>query len=151
MILVILMFVGGCAGSTAGSMKVMRMVIGVRYALREVKLIFSPNTVLRVFIGGKPVPESVVASVTGFFILYLTTWGLGSFVLALGSPDLVTAATASAAILGNIGPGLQAVGPTANFEFFSNFHKAFMVLLMWLGRLEIYSIAAVFTRAYWRT
>lgn len=151
MILVILMFVGGCAGSTAGSMKVMRMVIGIRYALREVKLIFSPNTVLRVFIGGNPVPESVVASVAGFFILYLTTWGLGSFVLALGSPDLVTAATASAATLGNIGPGLNAVGPTANFEFFSDFHKAFMVLLMWLGRLEIYSIAAVFTRAYWRT
>ena len=151
MILVILMFVGGCAGSTAGSMKVMRMVIGIRYALREVKLIFSPNTVLRVFIGGNPVPESVVASVAGFFILYLTTWGLGSFVLALGSPDLVTAATASAATLGNIGPGLNAVGPSANFEFFSNFHKAFMVLLMWLGRLEIYSIAAVFTRAYWRT
>jgi len=151
MILVILMFVGGCAGSTAGSMKVMRMVIGVRFALREVKLIFSPNTVLRVFTGGKPVPEAVVASVAGFFILYLTTWGLGSFVLAFGSPDLVTAATASAAILGNIGPGLNAVGPTANFEFFGNFHKAFMVLLMWLGRLEIYSIAAVFTRAYWRT
>ena len=151
LMLVMLMFVGGCAGSTAGSMKVMRMVIGVRYALREVRLIFSPNTVLRVFGGGKPVPESVVRSVTGFFILYLTTWGLGSLLLGIGSPDLVTAATASAATLGNIGPGLAAVGPTENYAFFSSGHKALMVLLMWLGRLEVYSIAAVFTRAYWKS
>jgi trk system potassium uptake protein TrkH len=151
LILVVVMFVGGCAGSTAGGLKVMRMVIGVRYALREVRLIFSPNTVLKIFIGGTVVPELVVASVAGFFILYLTTWGLGSMILALGSPDLVTAATAAAATLGNIGPGLRAVGPTANYEFFSSFHKGVMVLLMWLGRLEIYSIAALFTRAFWRT
>lgn len=149
-LLVILMFVGGCAGSTAGSMKVMRMVIGIRYALREVRLIFSPNTVLRVFSGTRAVPESVVRSVAGFFILYLTIWGCGALLLGLGSPDLVTAATASAATLGNIGPGLNAVGPTANYEFFSYWHKMLMVLLMWLGRLEVYSIAALFTRAYWR-
>jgi trk system potassium uptake protein TrkH len=151
LLLVVLMFVGGCAGSTAGSMKVMRMVIGVRYAMREVRLMFSPNTVLRVFIGGKPVPESVVRTVAGFFILYVTIWGVGTLMMALGSPDLVTAATASAATLGNIGPGLNAVGPTQNYSFFSSGHKALMVLLMWLGRLEVYSIAALFTRAYWRT
>jgi len=151
MLLVFLMFIGGCAGSTAGSMKVMRMVIGLRFALREVKLIFSPNAVLRVFSGGKPVPESVVRSVAGFFVLYLTIWGTGALLLGLGSPDLVTAATASAATLGNVGPGLKAVGPTANYAFFGYGHKALMVLLMWLGRLEVYSIAALFTRAYWRT
>ncbi|MCZ6726955.1 MAG: TrkH family potassium uptake protein [Acidobacteria bacterium] len=150
LLLVMLMFVGGCAGSTAGSMKVMRMVIGIRYAMREVRLMFSPNTVLRIFIGGKPVPDSVVRSVAGFFILYLTIWAAGSFLLALGSPDLVTAATASAATLGNIGPGLEAVGPTQNYSFFSAGHKALMVLLMWLGRLEVYSIVAILTRAYWR-
>lgn len=151
LVLITLMFVGGCAGSTAGSMKVMRMVIGLRYALREVRLIFSPNTVIGVFTGGKPVPEPVIRSVAGFFILYLTIWGLGALLLGLGSPDLVTAATASAATLGNIGPGLKGVGPTANYDFFSAWHKALMVLLMWLGRLEVYSIAALFTRAFWRT
>jgi trk system potassium uptake protein TrkH len=129
----------------------MRMVIGLRYALREVRLIFSPNTVIGVFSGGKPVPEPVIRSVAGFFILYLTIWGLGALLLGLGSPDLVTAATASAATLGNIGPGLKGVGPTANYDFFSAGHKALMVLLMWLGRLEVYSIAALFTRAFWRT
>ncbi len=148
--LVTLMFVGGCAGSTAGSMKVMRMVIGLRYAVREAKQIFSPNQVLRVFVGGKPVPENVVRSVAGFFILYLSTWALGALLLSLGGPDLVSTATASAATLGNIGPGLGAVGPTQNFAFFQDPHKVLMVILMLLGRLEVYAIAALFTRAFWR-
>ncbi|MGB3562543.1 MAG: TrkH family potassium uptake protein [Thermoanaerobaculia bacterium] len=151
MLLVGVMFVGGCAGSTAGSMKVMRMVIGLRSAVREMRLIFSPNTVISVFVGGKAVPDSVVRSVTGFFILYLSIWGVGTLLLAVSGPDLVTCATASAATLGNIGPGLGAVGPTQNYAFFDYWDKGLMVLLMWLGRLEIYSIAAIFTRAFWRT
>jgi trk system potassium uptake protein TrkH len=150
MVLVVLMFVGGCAGSTAGSMKVMRMAIGIKSALREVRLIFSPNTILSVFVSGKAVPDPVVRSVAGFFILYLSAWGAGSLLLSLGAPDLITAATASAVTLGNIGPGLRAVGPTENFAVFNAAEKGLMILLMWLGRLEVYSIAALFTRAYWR-
>jgi trk system potassium uptake protein TrkH len=150
MLLVALFFVGGCAGSTAGSMKVMRMVIGLKSALREVRLIFSPNSVLRIFVSGNRVPDSVVRSVAGFFILYLSTWALGALLLAIGGPDIVTAATASAVTIGNIGPGLGAVGPTQNFAFFSAADKMLMVLLMWVGRLEVYSIAALFTRAFWR-
>ena len=150
MLLVVLMFVGGCAGSTAGSMKVMRMAIGLKAAIREVRLIFSPNTVLAVFVSGKAVPDSVVRSVAGFFILYLSAWALGALLLSLGEPDLITAATASAASIGNIGPGLSLVGPTQNFAAFNAAEKGLMVLLMWLGRLEVYSIAALFTRAYWR-
>jgi trk system potassium uptake protein TrkH len=149
-VLVTLMFVGGCAGSTAGSMKVMRMVIGLRYALREARLIFSPNTVLPILVGGKAVPDGVARSVAGFFILYLSIWGLGALLLSLASPDLVTTATASAATLGNIGPGLRAVGPTENYAFFNGGQKLLMVLLMWLGRLEVYSIIALFTHAFWR-
>lgn len=149
-LLVALMFVGGCAGSTAGSMKVMRMVIGLKSALREVRLIISPNHVLAIFVGGKPVPETVVRSVAGFFILYLSTWAIGALLLSIGGPDIVTTATASAATIGNIGPGLHAVGPTQNFAFFSVWDKGLMVVLMWLGRLEVYAIAALFTRAFWR-
>ena len=150
MLLVVLMFVGGCAGSTAGSMKVMRMAVGIKSALREVRLIFSPNTVLAVFVSGKAVPDSVVRSVAGFFILYLSTWAFGAILLSLGAQDLITAATASAASIGNIGPGLSLVGPTQNFAIFNGAEKCLMVLLMWVGRLEVYSIAALFTRAFWR-
>jgi len=150
MLLIGLMFVGGCAGSTAGSMKVMRMVIGLRSAFREVRLIFSPNTVLSIFVGGKAVPDAVVRSVAGFFILYLSIWALGTFALSINGPDLVTSATAAAATIGNIGPGLNAVGPTQNFAFWGPLDKLLMVLLMWMGRLEIYAIAALFSRAFWR-
>ncbi len=150
MLLVGLMFVGGCAGSTAGSMKVMRMVIGLRSAVREMRIMFSPNTVLRVFVGGKAVPDEVVRSVAGFFILYLSIWGAATLLLSFAGPDLVTTATATAATIGNVGPGLAAVGPTQNYAFFTAWDKLLMVLLMWLGRLEIYSIAALLTRAFWR-
>ncbi|MEM7483110.1 MAG: TrkH family potassium uptake protein [Acidobacteriota bacterium] len=150
MLLVILMFVGGCAGSTSGSMKVMRMVVGLKTAFREVRLSFSPNTVATVFVGGKAVPESVVRSVTGFFILFLSSWGVGTLLLTLGGHSLVTAGTAAIATLGNIGPGLDAVGPTQSYAFFKPWEKLLMVLLMWVGRLEVYSIAALFMFRFWR-
>ena len=150
MLLVVLMFVGGCAGSTSGSMKIMRMVVGLKSAFREVRLNFSPSTVAAVFVGGKAVPEGVVRSVAGFFILYLTSWGLGALLLSLDGPSLVTAATAAAATIGNVGPGLEAVGPVANYAFFGERDKLLMVLLMWLGRLELYSILAIFALPFWR-
>jgi len=149
-LLVALMFVGGCAGSTAGSMKVMRMVIGVKMAWREVRTIFSPSAVMSLMVGRKPVPEGVGRSVAGFFILYLTSWGLGTVALTVDGHSLVTAGTAAIATLGNIGPGLEAVGPVENYAFFSAGSKLVMVLLMWLGRLEVYSIVALFTLRFWR-
>jgi len=150
MLLVALMFVGGCAGSTSGSMKVMRMLIGIKMAFREVRRTFSPSTVMSILVGGKPVPEGVVTSVTGFFILYITCWGVGTLLLLSTGRGLITSATAAIATLGNVGPGLEAVGPVESFAFFSAWEKVVMTLLMWLGRLEVYSIAALFTAAFWR-
>lgn len=152
MLLVTLMFVGGCAGSTAGSIKVMRVVVGLKAAFREVRLTFSPNTVASVFVGGKAVPESVVRSVSGFFILFLASWGVGTLLLTVGrdSPGLITSGTAAIATLGNVGPGLEAAGPIYNYAFFPARDKLLMTLLMWLGRLEVYSIAALFAMRFWR-
>ena len=150
MLLVALMFVGGCAGSTAGSMKVMRMVVGIKSAFREVRLIFNPNTVYSVFVSGRPVPNAAVRSVAGFFILYLSTWAIGSLILSFSGADLITCATAAAATLGNIGPGLNLVGPTDHFGFFAAPYKLLMIVLMWLGRLEVYAIAAMFSRTFWQ-
>lgn len=149
-VLVMLMFVGGCAGSTAGSMKVMRMFIGVKAAFREVRALFSPNTVLAIFVGRRPVPNQVAQTVAGFFILYLTTWGIGSVLLSIGSTDLVTAVTASAATIGNIGPGLAGVGPTDHYAAFAAWQKLLMSILMLAGRLEMYSFAALVTRSFWK-
>ncbi|MEE8523252.1 MAG: TrkH family potassium uptake protein, partial [Thermoanaerobaculia bacterium] len=149
-LLVSLMFIGGCAGSTAGGMKIMRLVVGIKAAFREVRLIFSPSAVLSVFVGGKAVPDNVVRSVAGFLILYFASWAIGTCALTLGVQDLETSSSAAIACLGNIGPGLHAVGPTANFAFFSSWQKLVMVVLMWLGRLEVYAIAAVVSAAFWR-
>ena len=149
-LLVGLMFCGACAGSTSGGMKIMRLVIGLKAAAREVKLMFSPSSVVAVFIGRKAVPESVVRSVVGFIILYFLAFGLGVGLLTAGGVDLETSATASIATLGNIGPGLHAVGPTGNFAGFAPFQKLVMVLLMWLGRLEVYAIASLFALSFWR-
>ena len=150
LLMVGLMFIGGCAGSTAGGLKIMRLVIGLKSAFREVRLMFSPSTVIRIFVGGKAVPDAVTRSVSGFFILYFTSWALGTFFLTLGGIDLETSASASIATLGNIGPGLAAVGPTKNFAFWSDGQKLLMVLLMWIGRLEVYAIAALLTTSFWR-
>ena len=150
MLLVTLMFVGGCAGSTSGSMKVMRMVIGLKAAVREVRLIFSPSSVISILVGSKPLPPGVVRSVAGFFILFLSSWAVGALLLTIEGESLVTAATASIATLGNVGPGLEAVGPVENYAFFSDASKLLMVLLMLLGRLEVYAIAALFVLRFWK-
>ena len=146
----VLMFVGGCAGSTSGGVKIMRFVIGLKAAAREARLMFSPSHIIAVFIGGKVVPETVVRSVMGFFFLYFAGWGVGTLLLTVGSPDLETAAGAAIATLGNIGPGLSAVGPSGNFAFFAPWQKIVMVVLMWLGRLEVYALVALMTLAFWR-
>lgn len=149
-LVVALMFVGGCAGSTAGGMKIMRLVVGMKSAFREVRMIFSPSTVLRIFVSGKAVPEAAVRSVGGFFILYIMSWAAGSLFLTVGGHELEVAASASIATLGNIGPGLGAAGPTQNFAFFAGWQKLMMVALMWIGRLEVYVIAALVTTGFWR-
>lgn len=146
----VLMFVGGCAGSTAGGVKIMRFVIGLKAAAREARMMFSPSHIIAVFVDGKVVPETVVRSVMGFFFLYFSGWGLGTILLTIGSPDLETAAGAAIATLGNIGPGLSAVGPAGNFAFFAPWQKVVMVVLMWLGRLEVYALVALMTVAFWR-
>ncbi len=150
LLLVALMFVGGCAGSTAGGMKIMRVLIGFKMAFREVRLMFSPNAVLAVFVGRSPVPNQVASSVVGFILLFVSFWGLGTLALTVGGTDLETSASAAIAVLGNIGPGLGGVGPAENFSFFAGWQKLVMIVLMWLGRLEVYPIVAIATVTFWR-
>jgi trk system potassium uptake protein TrkH len=149
-ILVLLMFVGGCAGSTAGGAKIIRLLIGWRVAMREVRLTFSPNSVVAVTIGGKPVPEESLRGVVALLLLWMLGWGIGALLLSVGDTDIVTAATASLATLSNIGPGLAAVGPAENFAFFATWQKVVMLLLMWLGRLEFFAVLALALPRFWQ-
>jgi trk system potassium uptake protein TrkH len=149
-LLVGLMLIGGCAGSTAGGPKVIRILIAWRAAIREVRLTFSPNAVIAIAVGGKAVPEESVRAVVSLLLLWVAAWGLGTVLLAAGGTGVLTAATASVATLSNIGPGLELVGPAGNFAEFASWQKLVMVFLMWLGRLEFFAVLALLNRKFWQ-
>jgi trk system potassium uptake protein TrkH len=139
-VLFLLMFVGGCAGSTGGSVKVVRIMIVLKKMVVDLKRMIRPHAVLPVRIGSKGIPEDVVTSVTTFFLLFLTLFALGGLLLsAMGATDLVGAFSASAACIGNIGPGFGLVGPAQNYAFFPAPAKLLLVCLMIVGRLELYT------------
>ncbi|MEE2663152.1 MAG: TrkH family potassium uptake protein [Myxococcota bacterium] len=149
-VLVLLMIIGGCAGSTAGGAKIIRLIVGWRAALREVRLTFSPRSVITVVVGGESVPEDSVRGVLALLLLWMVAWGAGTALLAVGDTGLTTAATAAIATLSNVGPGLAGVGPSESFAFFEAWQKALMILLMWLGRLEFFALLALFQPHFWR-
>lgn len=149
-VLVSLMVAGACAGSTSGGAKLIRMIVGIRFALREVRLTFSPNAVIAIAVGDETIPESSARAVAALLLLWFLAWGAGAIALSVGDVDPLTAGTASLAMVSNIGPGLAGAGPTENFAAFADWQKLTMVLLMWLGRLEFFSIIALVLPAFWR-
>lgn len=139
-LLFLLMFVGGCAGSTGGSVKVARVMIVARKLIVDLKRLIQPHAVLPVRMGRKAIPEDVVTSVTTFFTLFLALFALGGLVLAMMGLDLVSAFAASAACIGNIGPGFASVGPTQTYAPLPALAKIVLVCLMIIGRLELYTV-----------
>jgi len=149
-ILLVLMFVGGCAGSTGGGMKVMRLHLLVKFALSEFTRLLHPYAVVPVRMNMAAVPREVVTNVLGFFVLYIFLFGLGTFAMALCGLDMPTAFGATAATLGNIGPGLGDVGPTDNYAHLPKVAKWILSLLMLIGRLELFTVLVLLSPAYWR-
>ncbi len=149
-ILVALMFLGGSAGSGAGGIKVVRWRIMLYHILRELKRTLHPQAVIPLRLGGRPVGEDVLRQVSAFVALYVVTFATGALVVALLEGDLVVAFTASAATLGNIGPGLGLVGPMANFAWMHPFTKLVLTFEMWAGRIELIPVYLLFFRELWR-
>lgn len=148
-ILFTLMFIGGCAGSTAGGMKVIRILILIKLIKRDVAKIFHPRAFISIKNGGKTIPNETIVSINTFFALYLMIFVLSTILVSLEGLDLVSASSSVAATLGNIGPGLGFVGPTRNFGEFTFASKALFSLLMLLGRLEIFTIIALVVPKDW--
>ncbi|GAB4247510.1 MAG: TrkH family potassium uptake protein [Thermoleophilia bacterium] len=149
-LLVVLMFVGGCAGSTAGGIKVVRIMVLSKNARLDLARQIHPKAVLPVKVGGRVIPEHVRTSVLGFFFIYMITFTAGTLLLATSNVSIVTAATAVAATLNNIGPGLELVGATQNYAPIHAGGKLVLVAMMVLGRLELFAIMVPFTRGFWR-
>lgn len=150
LVLLLLMFVGASAGSTGGAIKVKRLVILGKHIYREIVQSIHPSAVLTVTHGDETVPERLVRQVAAFVGLYVCCFVLGTLYLASLGIDPVTALSAAAATLGNIGPGLGAVGPMHTYEWIPQSGKAVLALLMLLGRLELFTVLAVLTPAFWR-
>ncbi len=149
-ILVMLMFVGACAGSTGGGIKVSRFLILIKTVRKELLQYLHPKSVKRIKMDGKAIEHEVVRSTNVFMVAYVLLFSFSILFLAFDNLDLVTNFTAVAATLNNIGPGLELVGPSANFSIFSNGAKVILIFDMLAGRLELFPLLLLFVRDTWK-
>ncbi len=149
-ILVILMIIGACAGSTGGGFKVSRVLIMFKTVRKELMLCLHPNAVKKVKMDGKAIPHEVIRSTNIFMFVYVLIFAFSVLLISLDNFDLTTNFTAVAATFNNIGPGLGLVGPTQNFGLFSHFSKCVMIFDMLAGRLEIFPLLLLFKKDSWK-
>lgn len=149
-ILVILMFIGACAGSTGGGIKVSRIVIMFKTVIKEMRCYIHPKSIQKINIDGKPVPHEVLRSINVYFITFFVLFVCSVFLVSLDGNDLVTNFTAVTATINNTGPGLNMVGPTQNFGFFSPLSKFVLMFDMLAGRLELFPLLILFHPSIWR-
>jgi trk system potassium uptake protein TrkH len=149
-VLFMLMFIGGCSGSTGGGIKVIRIITLLKQGLNEMKYLLHPKGVFTLRINRLPVKKDIIYAISGFFFLYILMLLVTTMVAASSGSDVTTSFTASLATLGNIGPGLGLVGPTENFGFFPAYVKWWFSFAMLVGRLELYTVLILFTVTFWR-
>ncbi|UZP68360.1 TrkH family potassium uptake protein [Desulfovibrio mangrovi] len=149
-LLLFLMFLGGCAGSTGGGIKCMRVLLLLKQGYHELFRLVHPRAVKHIKLGGRIVPAEVMSGIWGFFILYVALFVVSSFLLSALGIDVLTAFAAVAACIGNIGPGLGTVGPAENFAHLPLAAKWILTWCMLLGRLEIYTVFILFVPEFWR-
>lgn len=149
-ILVLLMFVGACAGSTGGGIKVSRFLIGMKTVKKELNQFIHPRSVKKVSIDGKLVEHEVVRSVNVFLVTYVLIFAFSTLLIGFDNHDMITNFTSVAATLNNIGPGLELVGPLGNFSIFSSGAKLVLIFDMIAGRLEIFPLLLLFMPETWK-
>lgn len=149
-ILIMLMFVGGCAGSTGGGMKVARILLLFKHAQVQVFRLIHPRAIRLVKLGNRPVDKEVLQSILGFFALFIGIFVFASLLMAASGMDLVSGGAAVIACLANIGPGLGTVGPVDNFAHIPSFGKSVLIVCMLMGRLELFTVLVLFFPSFWR-
>ena len=148
-IVIILMFIGGCAGSTGGGMKVIRIVVLFKNSKLELKRMVHPMAIIPVRINGRTIPQPVIFNVLAFFLLFIMIFAFGSLILSMLGLDFESAIGSVAACLGNVGPGLGSVGPVLNYGEVPVAGKWILSFLMLLGRLELFTVLILFSSAFW--
>jgi len=149
-ILFILMFVGGCSGSTGGGIKVIRIVTLLKQGLNEMKYLIHPRGIFTLRISGKTIKKDITYAISGFFFLYIVMLLLITAIIATSNNDLLTCFTTALATVGNIGPGFGKVGPAENYAFYPDYIKWVLNFAMLVGRLELYTVLILFTPGFWK-
>jgi trk system potassium uptake protein TrkH len=150
MILVILMFVGACAGSTGGGMKVSRFIIYIKSALKEIATLLHPSSVKKIKMDGKVIDHETIRSANIYLIIYIFLVVVSMILISLNGYDMITTVTSVIATFNNIGPGLGVVGPTGNYNSLSVLSKLVLIFDMLTGRLEIFPMVVLFFRDTWK-
>jgi trk system potassium uptake protein TrkH len=149
-LLFLLMFTGGCAGSTGGGIKIVRILLLFKNSSMELKRIVHPQAVLPVRLNGKAISQSIIFNVLAFFLIYIIIFALGSLSMSMLGLEFESAVGSVAASLGNIGPGLGKVGPVENYSQIPVAGKWILSFLMLLGRLELFTVLILFSTSFWR-
>ncbi|MFQ6608887.1 MAG: TrkH family potassium uptake protein [Fidelibacterota bacterium] len=149
-LLLLMMFIGGSAGSTGGGMKIMRIMTITKYSLSEAKRLLHPRAVIPVRVGRRLISDDVIRNTLSFFLFFVAAFVLTSISLTALGIDLVTAIGATAASIGNIGPGLGEVGPLDHYGHLPGLAKWLLSFCMLLGRLEVFTVIVLFSRAFWK-
>lgn len=150
MLIFVLFFFGGSAGSTGGGIKIMRIVVLLKNSYYELKRLVHPKAIIPVKFNKHSVDSKIVTNVLAFFIIYLVIFGISTVIFTLIEPDMETSMGAVATCLGNIGPGLGSVGPADNFHDIKPVGKWFLSFLMLLGRLELFTVLVLFSPSFWK-
>ena len=149
-ILFLLMIIGSCAGSTAGGLKVIRVVLLMKLTAREIGKAFSPRKVKVIKMDGKSVPEDMLNHISVFFFVYMLIAAVGVLTLAISGYDITESISGSVACLSNIGPAFGRFGPSGNFAALPSASKVIMALIMLAGRLELYPLLVLVFPSAWR-
>ena len=149
-ILLILMFIGACAGSTGGGVKVSRIIIFLKGIFKEIKLAVHPSRTVKITMNGRMIEHETVRGVNVYMAAYIVIFFTALLVISVDNFDFTTNFSAVAATLNNIGPGFNLVGPMENFSLYSDFSKFVLTVAMLIGRLEIFPILVLFSKHTWR-
>ncbi|MBQ8564015.1 MAG: TrkH family potassium uptake protein [Firmicutes bacterium] len=149
MLLFTLFFIGGCASSTGGGLKCIRILVAIKLVSRGISLKLHPRRIANVTVNRRELNNDVVINITNFIFTYMLVLGAGFLLISLNGFDFISSFSAAATCLGNIGPGFNLFGPTMNFSIMSGFSKLVCSFLMLIGRLELFTMLVLFSRHYW--
>ena len=145
------MFSGSCAGSTGGSIKIVRHYLLLKNSLLELRRLIHPRAIIPVRFNKHSVSQEIISNILAFFLFYMFMFILGSIIMSLLGMDFLSAIGSVATSLGNVGPAIGSVGPTDNFTNVPTIGKWVLSFLMLMGRLELFTILVIFSPAFWKS